>query len=116
MTVARRASGMYVECREGEKVSGHCPSVDQLFLSISRLKGISSLGILLTGMGSDGAKGLLAMKKAGAKTLGQDKQTCVVYGMPAVAASIGAVDMELPIQEMAQRIYEWDGRLNAAGK
>jgi two-component system chemotaxis response regulator CheB len=114
MTVARRAGGMYVECREGEKVSGHCPSADQLFLSVSRLKGINSLGILLTGMGSDGAKGLLAMKKAGARTFGQDKQTCVVYGMPAVAASIGAVDMELPIQGMAQRIYEWYDGLHAA--
>jgi two-component system chemotaxis response regulator CheB len=115
MTVVRRSSGMYVECREGEKVSGHCPSVDQLFLSISRLKGIRSLGILLTGMGSDGAKGLFAMKKAGAQTFGQDKQTCVVYGMPAVAASIGAVDLQLPIQGMAPRIYEWYDRLSGAG-
>jgi two-component system chemotaxis response regulator CheB len=107
MTVVRRGTGLVVECREGEKVSGHCPSVDQLFMSISRLKGLRSLGILLTGMGSDGAKGLLEMKKNGAYTLGQDKQTCVVYGMPAVAANIGAVDVQLPIQDMARNIYQW---------
>jgi two-component system chemotaxis response regulator CheB len=114
MTVARRGSGLFVECREGEKVSGHCPSVDQLFLSISRIKGIQSLGILLTGMGSDGAKGLLEMKKAGAQTFGQDKQTCVVYGMPAVAASIGAVDLQLPIQDMAPHVYDWYGKVSSA--
>ena len=114
MTVVRRGRGMVVECREGEKVSGHCPSVDQLFLSISRIKGIRSLGILLTGMGSDGAKGLLEMKKAGAQTFGQDKQTCVVYGMPAVAANIGAVDLQLPIQGIASHIYEWYERGSSA--
>ena len=107
MTVVRRGNGMVVECREGEKVSGHCPSVDQLFLSIARIKGLQSLGIILTGMGSDGAKGLLEMKKAGAQTIGQDKQTCVVYGMPAVAASIGAVDVELPIEGIAAHVYAW---------
>ena len=100
MTVVRRGSGLVVQCREGEKVSGHCPSVDQLFLSIAMLKGLRCMGILLTGMGSDGAKGLLEMKKAGAHTVGQDKQTCVVYGMPAVANQIGAVDRELPLQEI----------------
>ena len=112
MTVARRGSRLFVECVEGEKVSGHCPSVDQLFLSISRLRGIKMLGVLLTGMGSDGAKGLLAMKKAGAYTLGQDKKTCVVYGMPAVAASIGAVDLQLPIQSMAPQIYGWHDKIS----
>ncbi len=107
MTVVRRGSGLFVECREGEKVSGHCPSVDQLFLSITKLKSLSSLGILLTGMGSDGARGLLEMKKAGAHTIGQDKQTCVVYGMPAVAMNIGAVEQQLPLQEIARHIYAW---------
>ncbi|MGI6151287.1 MAG: protein-glutamate methylesterase/protein-glutamine glutaminase [Christensenellales bacterium] len=107
MTVIRRASGLFVECKEGEKISGHCPSVDALFSSVAKLKGINSLGIILTGMGSDGAKGLLEMKNAGARTFGQDQQTCVVYGMPAVAERIGAVDVQLPIQDMAAKIYEW---------
>ena len=107
MTVVRRGSRLIAECREGEKVNGHCPSVDQLFFSISRLKGLTSLGILLTGMGSDGAKGLLEMKKAGARTIGQNQQTCVVYGMPAVAQKIGAVDQQLPLQDIAQHICGW---------
>jgi len=111
MTVVKKASGMYVECREGEKVSGHCPSVDVLFSSVAKLKGVKSLGIILTGMGSDGAKGLLEMRSAGARTFGQDQQTCVVYGMPAVAHKIGAVETQLPIQEMAAKIYEWKNRL-----
>jgi two-component system, chemotaxis family, protein-glutamate methylesterase/glutaminase len=113
MTVARRGSGLYVECREGAKVNGHCPSVDQIFYSISQLKGITSLGILLTGMGGDGAEGLLAMKKADASTIGQDQQTSVVYGMPAVAAKIGAVDVQLPLQDIARSIYEWYGKVSS---
>lgn len=107
MTVVRRGSKLIVECREGEKVSGHCPSVDQMFFSVSKLRGMKTLGVILTGMGSDGAKGLLEMKKAGAQTIGQDKQTCVVYGMPAVAQKIGAVDQELPIQDIARQICGW---------
>ncbi len=116
MTVERRGSEFYVECREGEKVSGHCPSVNKLFYSIAQIKEISCLGILLTGMGSDGANGLLAMKNAGASTIGQDKQTSVVYGMPAVAANIGAVDIQLPIQDVARGIYDWYGRISGEVK
>ena len=112
MTVVRRRGGFAVECAGSEKVSGHCPSVDQLFFSISKLKGVKTLGIILTGMGGDGAKGLLAMKNAGAYTLGQDKKTCVVYGMPSVAASIGAVDLQLPIQSMAPHIYKWHDNIS----
>lgn len=107
MYVVKRGVSLRVECREGEKVSGHCPSADVLFDSVSKLRGINSLGIILTGMGSDGAKGLLAMKKAGASTIGQDKQTCVVYGMPAVAYNIGAVDVQLPLASMPRQIYKW---------
>jgi two-component system chemotaxis response regulator CheB len=115
MSVVKRGGGLRVECREGEKVSGHCPSVDFLFDSISKLRGINSLGIILTGMGSDGAKGLLAMKKAGAYTIGQDKQTCVVYGMPAVAYNIGAVDIQMPLVNMPRQIYKWYNGLAKQG-
>lgn len=107
MQLLRRAGGLYVECREGEKVSGHCPSVDVLFDSVAKIKGINSLGIILTGMGSDGAKGLLAMKKSGACTIGQDKQSSIVYGMPEVAYSIGAVDFQMPLSEIPAYIYKW---------
>ena len=116
MTVERRGARLIAACRGGEKVSGHCPSVDQLFLSVSRLKGLKSLGILLTGMGSDGANGLLEMKKAGARTIGQDQQTSVVYGMPAVAQKIGAVDRQLPIQDIARHICGWYDRVAGGGK
>jgi|AGTN01.2.fsa_nt_gi Chemotaxis response regulator containing a CheY-like receiver domain and a methylesterase domain len=116
MTVERRGGGLCVGCREGEKVSGHCPSVDQMFHSIACLQGIVSLGILLTGMGSDGAQGLLAMKKAGSSTIGQDQQTSVVYGMPAVAANIGAVDVQLPLQDIARNVYDWYGRASGRAK
>jgi len=82
-----------------------------LFESVARLKNVDALGIILTGMGSDGAKGLLAMRNAGAETIGQDQKTCVVYGMPAVAANIGAVQVELPLGDIARRIYDWVNRV-----
>jgi two-component system chemotaxis response regulator CheB len=107
MSVVKRGGGYVVECKEGEKVSGHCPSVDYLFDSIAKLKGINRLGIIMTGMGSDGAKGLLAMRQSGASTIGQDQKTCVVYGMPAVANRVGAVEKELPLSAIAHEIYDW---------
>lgn len=107
MSVKKRGNGLMVECRAGEKVSGHCPSADYLFDSAAKLKGINSLGILLTGMGSDGAKGLLAMKQNGSATIGQDEKTSIVYGMPAVAFNIGAVDKQLPLGAIPREIYRW---------
>lgn len=111
MTVGRGRGGMIAQCRAGDKVNGHCPSVDVLFESVARLKNVDALGIILTGMGSDGAKGLLAMRNAGAETIGQDQKTCVVYGMPAVAANIGAVQFQLPLGDIARRIYDWVNRV-----
>jgi len=107
MSLERKDGRLCVKSVQAEKVSGHCPSVDVLFDSISKIEGINSLGVILTGMGSDGARGLLAMKKAGASTIGQDKTTSVVYGMPEVAHSIGAVDIQLPIGDIAAQIYKW---------
>ncbi len=107
MSVERLGGGLAVKCYPGKKISGHCPSVDNLFDSIAKLKGINALGIILTGMGSDGANGLLAMKNSGAATIGQDNKTSVVYGMPAVAYSIGAVDFQLPLERIPHKIYEW---------
>lgn len=94
-----------VECRSGPKVSGHCPSVDVLFESVARAAGDSAIGVLLTGMGGDGAKGLLSMRKSGAKTIGQDENSCVVYGMPKVAYELGAVQYQLPLENVAAKIY-----------
>jgi two-component system chemotaxis response regulator CheB len=112
MTVVNRSGGMSVECRAGEKVNGHCPSVDVLFESVAKLRGIQTLGIILTGMGSDGARGLLSMRNQGAETIGQDQKTCVVYGMPAVAHNIGAVQIQAPLGDIARRVYDWYNKVN----
>ncbi len=94
MRVARKGHLIAVECIKGEKVSGHCPSVDYLFESVAKIMGNKSIGIILTGMGKDGAKGLLLMHDKGAKTIGQDSTSSVVYGMPKVAYEMGAVDVQ----------------------
>ncbi len=101
-----KVNGVYqVEIKSGPRVNGHCPSVDVLFDSVAKVAGPSALGIILTGMGGDGAKGLLAMRKAGARTIGQDESTCVVYGMPKVAYDIGAVEFQDKLQDIAKRTY-----------
>ena len=101
-----KVNGVYqVECRTGPKVSGHCPSVDVLFESVAKIAGKDAIGILMTGMGRDGAKGLLEMKKKGAVTIGQDESTCVVYGMPKEAYEIGAVNYQVPLGQIAQKLY-----------
>lgn len=85
---------------------GHVPSGDALFSSLAKSLGSRAIGVLLTGMGDDGARGLLSMHEAGARTLAQDEASCVVYGMPAVAAKLGAVDEVLPIGAIAGRVSE----------
>lgn len=107
MQVEKYADGFRVRCNKGEKVSGHCPSVDVLFDSVAKAAGSKALGIILTGMGSDGAKGLLSMRQKGAVTIGQNKESCIVYGMPMVANDIGAVMHELPLADIAARINQW---------
>lgn len=94
MKVVRIGSKYSVNCFYGEKVSGHRPSVDVLFQSAAQAAGASSVGIIMTGMGHDGAQGLLEMKKRGGYTIGQDEESCVVYGMPMVAYNIGAVTVQ----------------------
>lgn len=91
MEVVRSGYNYIVQCRPGAKVSGHCPSVDVLFSSMAKNVPINKVGIIMTGMGGDGAKGLLQMRQNGAFTIGQDKESCVVYGMPMVAYNMGAV-------------------------
>lgn len=91
-----------IECFEGDKVNGHCPSIDVLFESAAKEVGEGAIGIILTGMGYDGAKGLLAMRRKGARTLGQDEKSSVVYGMPKAAFEIGAVEKQIPLEKIAQ--------------
>ncbi len=101
-----RSAGLYrVEVKEGAKVSGHCPSVDVLFQSVARAAASDAVGVIMTGMGSDGAAGLLAMRRAGAKTIGQDEKSCVVYGMPKVAFDIGAVAQQVSLENIASKVY-----------
>ena len=104
MTV-RRSGGIYlVDCQEGENVNGHCPSVDELFHSVARYVAGNAVGVILTGMGGDGAEGLLAMRQAGAKTIAQDETSCVVFGMPKVAIERGAVERIGPLDSIPQMI------------
>lgn len=101
MRVVRGAGGYRVSCQPGEKVSGHRPSVDALFYSMAENVQCKMFGIIMTGMGADGAKGLLEMRKKGAFTIGQDKESCVVYGMPGVANDIGAVMQQAACNDIA---------------
>jgi two-component system chemotaxis response regulator CheB len=97
----RRSGGEYrIALMEGEKVSGHRPSVDVLFHSVAKNVGRNAAAAILTGMGDDGADGLLAIRKAGGRTFAQDEATCVVFGMPQVAWKKGAAEMLLPIQDI----------------
>lgn len=105
MQIVSMNGGYQVVLRNGTKVNGHSPSVDVLFESVAKVAGKNAIGIILTGMGGDGAKGLLAMRKAGARTIGQDESTCVVYGMPQVAYSLGAVEYQEKLQDVAKRTY-----------
>lgn len=100
MRIRKSGDAFKVECYAGDKVNGHCPSVDVLFESVAKEAGSKAIGILLTGMGYDGAKGLLAMKRKGARTIGQDEQSSVVYGMPRAAYEIGAVEKQSALADI----------------
>lgn len=102
--VVRKGNGYYVRYADLDKVNGHRPSVDVLFESVALSAGNLAVGVLLTGMGNDGAKGLLTMKRKGAATIGQNEETSVVYGMPKVAWELGAVDHQLPLKEITHKI------------
>jgi len=100
----RRGSHYYVEVRDGPLVCRHRPSVDVLFRSAARYAGSNVIGVIMTGMGDDGSRGMLEMKKAGAATIAQDKETCVVFGMPKEAIRRGAVDEILPLGNIARAV------------
>jgi two-component system chemotaxis response regulator CheB len=102
MVIKKLGDRYKISCTEGEKVNGHCPSVDVLFESVAKEAGNQAIGIILTGMGSDGAKGLLSMKKSGAYTIGQDEASSVVYGMPRVAYELGAVTKQISLNSIPQ--------------
>jgi two-component system, chemotaxis family, protein-glutamate methylesterase/glutaminase len=104
MTLKRNGAGYRVEVRSAPPVNRHCPSVDVLFRSVAKCAGSHALGVIMTGMGGDGARGLLQMRQAGARTVAQDEATCVVFGMPKEAIKLGAVDRVLPVQSIPREI------------
>jgi len=100
MRLVRRNGGYVVECFEGARVNGHCPSVDVLFNSVASEAGNNAVGVILTGMGADGAKGLLEMRKRGSHTIGQNEISSVVYGMPKAAYDLGAVEYQMDLSKI----------------
>ena len=104
--VVRMGSRYTLSCQPGEKVSGHRPSVDALFSSMAAQVKCHMVGIIMTGMGRDGASGLLEMRNAGAYTIGQDKESCVVYGMPCVAHEIGAVTIQASCENISSVLMQ----------
>ena len=100
----RSGARYYVEIKDGPLVCRHRPSVDVLFRSAARYAGSNAVGVIMTGMGDDGASGMLEMKQAGAYNIAQDEATCVVFGMPHEAIKKGAVDRVLPLQAFAGAI------------
>lgn len=107
MLLRRSGAQYYVDIVDGPPVSRHKPSVDVLFRSAAKCAGKNALGIIMTGMGDDGAKGLKEMHDMQAKTLGQDEESCVVYGMPKEAAKLGGVDREVPLERIAHEILAY---------
>lgn len=107
MRLVKDKGGYAVRVFEGERVNGHAPSVDVLFDSVAETAGKLAVGIILTGMGGDGAKGLLHMREKGAHTIGQDEKSCVVYGMPMVAYNLGAVAKQAPLSAVADELLRF---------
>lgn len=108
MLLARSGANYYVQVKDGPLVNRHRPSVDVLFRSVARYAGKNAVGVIMTGMGDDGAKGLLEMREMGAYTIAQDRESCVVYGMPQAAVKLDAADEVLPLNEIAKNIVELD--------
>ncbi len=106
----RSGARYYVEVRDGPLVSRHRPSVDVLFRSAARYAGKNCVGVIMTGMGDDGARGMLEMKQAGASNIAQDEKTSVVFGMPKEAIKLGGVDRVLPLDAIARATLEMTGR------
>jgi len=106
LELVRTGANYLCRLSDGPPVSGHRPSIDVLFRSVAKNAGANAIGVILTGMGKDGAVGLKEMRSVGASTIGQNEATCVVYGMPKAAAAIGASEIELAIDRIAAAIIE----------
>ena len=109
LIVRRNGAGYACEVVEGELVARHRPSVDVLFRSVAQAAGRQALGVVLTGMGDDGARGLMEMRRAGAQTFVQDEASSVVFGMPRAALVSGAADVAVPLNKVGHAIADWAG-------
>jgi len=106
MIFRRSGARYYVEIKDGPMIHHQRPAVDVLFKSTAQYAGANSIGVILTGMGSDGAEGLLEMKRSGSKTIAQDEKSCIVFGMPKEAIKLGAVDKVVPLDRVAEEIVK----------
>lgn len=113
MTVRMSGARFYVDLKDGPPINRHRPSVDVLFRSVSKQVGKNSVGIIMTGMGDDGARGLLEMKNAGAYTIAQDEASSIVFGMPKEAIQLGAAEIILPLRKLASEILSRAGHVGS---
>jgi two-component system chemotaxis response regulator CheB len=109
LMLRRSGAYYYADVTDGPLVNRHKPSVDVLFRSVAKFAGANAIGIIMTGMGDDGARGLLEMREAGAATAAQDEASCVVFGMPKEAIALGGAKTVLPLSRIAQAIVDWGG-------
>ena len=114
MLLKRSGARYYVETREGPLVCRHRPSVDVLFRSAARYAGKNCVGVIMTGMGDDGARGMAEMKEAGAFNIAQDEKSCVVFGMPNEAIKKGAVDRVVSLENISQEVLRACRRLQSS--
>jgi two-component system chemotaxis response regulator CheB len=115
LEIVRSGTGYRCALNDGPAVTGHRPSVDVLFRSVARVIGRSAIGVILTGMGKDGADGLLELRKAGGQTIGQDEASSLIYGMPHVAFERGAVMRQCSLNQVADAILDaCEGKLDAS--
>lgn len=112
LTLKKDATGYFIRSQPGPKVSGHCPSVDVMFDSVAQIAGKDAVGVLLTGMGADGARGITKMRQAGAYTIGQDKDSCVVYGMPMEAFKMGGITKQFPLDQIGDELIYYLNKLS----
>ena len=104
LTLKKDTRGYYVRSTQGAKVSGHCPSVDVMFDSVAQVAGANAIAVILTGMGADGARGITKIRQMGGYTIGQDKESCVVYGMPMEAFKLGGIVRQLPLDQISGEV------------
>jgi two-component system chemotaxis response regulator CheB len=107
LMLRRGGAYYYAEVVDGPLINRHRPSVDVLFRSVAKCAGSNALGVIMTGMGDDGARGLLEMRQAGAATVAQDEASCVVFGMPKEAIKLAAAERVMPLGQIAQALMTW---------